>query len=97
VIQDVVQDLPLLPSPKVSSPSERQTKHSERERERERERESFWLAVWFLKDLPPNAVLELRISSTTIIIIILQQQQQLHCILLCLFVVIAIVDFFGFF
>jgi len=94
VIQDVVQDLPLLPSPKVSSQSERQTKHSERERERERE--SFWLAVWFLKDLPPNAVLELRISSTIIIIIILQQQQ-LHCILLCLFVVIAIVDFFGFF
>jgi hypothetical protein len=91
VIQDVVQDLPLLPSPKVSSQSERQTKRCERERERE----SFWLAVWFLKDLPPNAVLELRISSTIIIIIILQQQQ-LHCIPLCLFVVIGIVDFFGF-
>jgi hypothetical protein len=55
------------------------------------------LAVWFLKDLPPNAVLELRISSTIIIIIILQQQQQLHCIPLCLFVVNGIVDFLGFF
>jgi hypothetical protein len=88
VIQDVVQDLPLLPSPKVSSQSE--TNKTLRER-------VFWLAVWFLKYLPPNAVLELRISSTTIIIIILrrqQQQQQLHCILLCLFVVIGIVDFF---